>query len=123
MNNRNLDVWLDRICHLAAVALSVTAAFLLRFDFSIPLSLAPVLKQALVIALLVKLPIFDWAGLYRGLRRFVSIPELYIVFLGNLAGSVLFAVLAMLWIGPEMPRSIFVIDAVLCFLVTALIRF
>jgi hypothetical protein len=28
----------------------------------------------------------DWR-VYRGLRRFVSIPDLYIVFLGNLAGS------------------------------------
>ena len=123
MSNRHIDVWLDRICHLAAVALSVTAAFLLRFDFSIPVSLAPVLKQALLIALLVKLPIFDWAGFYRGLRRFVSIPELYLVLLGNLAGSVLFAAFAMFWIGPEMPRSIFIIDSVLCFLATALIRF
>ncbi len=30
--NRNIDVWLERACHLAVVALSVTAAFLLRFD-------------------------------------------------------------------------------------------
>jgi FlaA1/EpsC-like NDP-sugar epimerase len=123
MSNRRPDVWLDRLCHFGAVALSVTAAFLLRFEFSIPPSLSSVLKQALIIALLVKLPIFDWAGFYRGLRRFVSIPELYLIFLGNLAGSVLFAAVAMVWIGPEMPRSIFIIDAALCFLITAFIRF
>ena len=35
-NHRNTDVWLERACHLMAVGLSVTAAFLLRFDFSIP---------------------------------------------------------------------------------------
>ena len=33
-NHRNIDVWLERACHLTAVGLSVTAAFLLRFDFS-----------------------------------------------------------------------------------------
>ena len=28
-NHRNIDVWLERACHLAVVGLSVTAAFLL----------------------------------------------------------------------------------------------
>jgi FlaA1/EpsC-like NDP-sugar epimerase len=122
-NHRNIDVWLERACHLTAVGLSVTAAFLLRFDFAIPAGVMPILKQALLIAILVKLPIFDWVGFYRSLRRFVSIPDLYLVFLGNVAGSVLFAAVTMFWIGPAMPRSVLVVDAVLCFVATALVRF
>ena len=35
-NHRNIDVWLERASHLAVVGLSVTAAFLLRFDFTHP---------------------------------------------------------------------------------------
>src|SRR5579864_4806603 len=105
-NDRHTDIWLERACQLAAVGLSVTAAFLLRFDFSIPSGLAPILRQAFLIAILVKLPIFDWVGFYRGLRRFVSIPDLYIVFLGNLAGSAIFAAISIFWIGPAMPRSV-----------------
>jgi FlaA1/EpsC-like NDP-sugar epimerase len=116
-------MWLERACHLTVVALSVTAAFLLRFDFTIPDSAIEILKQALPIAILVKLPIFDLIGFYRGLRRFVSIPDLYLVFLGNAAGSVLFIGVTMLWIGPAMPRSVLIIDAVLCFVGTALVRF
>ena len=122
-SRRHNDLWFERACHLAAVGLSVMAAFLLRFEFSIPSSLAPVLKQALLIAILVKLPVFDWMGFYRGLRRFVSIPDLYLVFLGNVAGSVLFAAVSMFWIGPPMPRSVLVIDAIFCFVTTALVRF
>ena len=122
-NPRNTDVWLERGCHAAAVALSVTFAFLLRFDFSVPASLALVLKQALWMAILVKLPIFDWSGFYRGLRRFVSIPDLYRLFLGNLGGSVVFAAVSRAWFGPAMPRSVWVIDAVLCFVTTAFVRF
>jgi FlaA1/EpsC-like NDP-sugar epimerase len=122
-NHRNIDVWLERACHLTVAGLSVTAAFLLRFDFVIPASVIPILKQALLIAILVKLPIFDWVGFYRSLRRFVSIPDLYLVFLGNVAGSVLFAAMSMFWIGPAMPRSVLIIDAVLCFVTTALVRF
>ena len=123
MNRRHADVWLERVCQLAAVALALTAAFELRFDFDIPLSLYPVLRQALLIAAAIKLLVFDWAGFYRGLRRFVSIPDLYLVFVGNLIGSALFAAACMLWLGTEMPRSIYFIDAVICFLATALVRF
>jgi FlaA1/EpsC-like NDP-sugar epimerase len=120
---KNVDVWIERACHLSAIGLSVTVAFLLRFDFSIPAGLAPIVRQAILIAILAKLPIFDWVGFYRGLRRFASIPDLYIVFLGNLAGSALFAMVSMFWIGPAMSRSVLLIDALLCFLTTAFVRF
>jgi len=122
-NRRDLDVWVERTCHMAAIVLSVTSAFLLRFDFSVPAGLAPVLRQALLIAILVKLPVFDCARFYRGLRRFVSIPDLYRMFLGNLAGSLLFIVLSRAWIGPAMPRSVWIIDALFCFVTTVLVRF
>ena len=121
--DRHADVWLERACHLFAIGLSLAASFLLRFDFSIPAGLAMVVWQSVLIAILVKLPIFDWIGLYRGLRRFVSTPDLYLVFLGNIAGSALFAAVSMLWIGPTMPRSVFLIDLPLCFLTTTLVRF
>src|SRR5689334_3151501 len=114
--DRNSDVWIERACHLSFVALSATAAFLLRFDFSIPSEITRIVGQAVLTAILVKLPIFDWVGFYRGLRRFASVPDLYIVFVGNLAGSAVFAVVSMFWIGPAMPRSVFLIDALLCFL-------
>src|SRR5215831_11262399 len=123
MNNHHIDVWLERCCQLAAVGLSLSCAFLFRFDFSVPAALMPTLKLALLIAILVKLPIFDWAGFYRGLRRFVSIPDLQLVFLGNVLASVMFAAAAMLWIGPEMPRSILALDGLLCFVATAFVRF
>ena len=121
--DRHADVWLERACHLFAIGLSLAASFLLRFDFSIPTGLAMVVWQSVVISILVKLPIFDWIGLYRGLRRFVSTPDLYLVFLGNIVGSTLFAAVSMLWIGPTMPRSVLLIDLPLCFLTTTLVRF
>ncbi|HEY7335237.1 MAG TPA: nucleoside-diphosphate sugar epimerase/dehydratase [Bryobacteraceae bacterium] len=122
-HNRHLDIWLERACHAAAVGLSATGAFLLRFDFSIPGDLRVVIKQAILLAIFAKLPVFDWAGFYRGLRRFVSIPDLYLVFLGNVVGSVLFATVSMVWFGPAIPPSVFFIDAILCFVATALVRF
>ncbi len=123
MKNPNFDIWLERASHLVAVGLSLIAAFLLRFDFAAPPGIIQIMKEALLIAVLVKLPIFDLIGFYRTLRRFVSIPDLYLVFLGNLAGSVLFIVVSVFWIGPSMPRSVMIMDAVLCFVATALVRF
>lgn len=122
-NPRDLDVWLERGCHLAAVGFSVTAAFLLRFDFAVPEGLNPILLKACLIAALVKLPIFDLAGFYRGIRRFVSTPDLYRLFAGNLAGSMLFAAVSRFVIGPGMPRSIWIIDGILAFVTTTLVRF
>src|SRR5215472_11016900 len=121
--DRHVDLWLERACQLAAVGLSVSFACLLRFDFSIPAGFAPTLRQAVLLAALAKLPIFDWVGFYRGLRPFVGIPDLYTVFLGNFAGSLVFALAAILWIGPEMTLSVLLIDFLLCFLSTALVRF
>lgn len=103
----HFDVWIERACHLSAVGLSLTAAFLLRFDFAIPADFAPTVRETVLIAILVKLPIFDWVGFYRGLRAFVSIPDLYIVFLGNALGSSVFAAVMAFWVGPATPRSIF----------------
>ena len=123
MNNRHVSIWLERACQMVAVGLSLTAAFLLRFDFAIPASLTGVLIQAVALAILVKLVVFDCVGFYRGLRRFVSIPDLYRVFLGNVVGGALFSIAVIFWIGPEVPPSILVIDALLCFLATALVRF
>lgn len=121
--HRRLSAWLERMCHLTVVVVSVGAAFLLRFDFAIPPVALPIAKQALVLAILLKLPVFDLIGFYRGLRRFVSIPDLYLVFLGNVGGSALFMAASMLWIGPSMPRSVLIIDGLLCFVGTALVRF
>jgi FlaA1/EpsC-like NDP-sugar epimerase len=123
MNGWISDIWLERVCQAAAVYLAAAMAFLLRFDFSVPADLVPMVKQAAFVAVLMKLPVFEFAGFYRGLRRFVSIPDLRLVLLGNFAASCGFAAASLLWFGSRMPRSVLVLDAVLCFLATAFVRF
>lgn len=118
-----VDTWVDQICYLAVIAGAVAAAFLLRFEFSIPLEVVPVFREALLTAMLAKLMVFDLAGLHRAVRQFASIPDLGQLLLANLAASALFAFVTLVWIGPSMPRSIWVIDGLLCFLGTGLVRF
>jgi FlaA1/EpsC-like NDP-sugar epimerase len=123
MTGRMSDTWLERICQAAAVYLATVAAFLLRFDFSIPAELLPMMHRLAMIAILVKLPVFEIAGFYRGLRRFVSIPDLRLVFLGNFAASCGFGAVSLFWFGAGVPKSILILDAVLCFVATAFVRF
>src|SRR5438445_8672133 len=117
------DIVLDQAAYLAVISLSVTAAFLLRFDYSIPAAATPALKAAIGIALLVKLPVFHLTGLHRGLRRFASIPDLRRLFFGNLTASALFVIMTMIWSGTSVPGSVWVTDWLLCFIGTALVRF
>jgi len=118
----HVDIWFERACHAVAVGMSVIAAFLLQFDFSLPHAEVSVLKRAFLSALVVKLPIFDGVGFYRGMRRFASIRDVYTIFIANLAGSAAFAVVLALWVG-DIPWSVWLIDGVLCFLLTSLLKF
>ena len=118
-----VGVWLDQICHVVVIILAVATAFLLRFDFSLPFGIMPVFREAIWIAVLAKLPVFALAGFHRAVRRFASVSDIRGLLLGNLAGSMLFTIASLAWIGPAMPRSIWMIDALLCLLGTALVRF
>jgi FlaA1/EpsC-like NDP-sugar epimerase len=113
----------DRISHLVVAATALSLAFELRFDFSVPVAVLPVLQRALLLALLVKAPIFELSGFYRGIKRFAGIPDLFRTAAGNLIASALFTAAAGLWIGPAMPRSVLVADAILCLGATTLLRF
>ena len=122
-NHFRISVLLDHLCHLGIIAISVAGAFLMRFDFAIPSGVASILREAAVIAVLVKLPVFAAAGFHRAFRRFAGVADLYGLILGNLAASALFAVACIIWIGPPMPRSIWLIDGLLCLSLTAFLRF
>jgi len=107
---------------LVIFALSGVAAFLLRFDFSLPAAYLHHLVYALPIWIVVKLVVFRVTGLDRGWWRYVSVSDLQRIAIGNFAGSVL-SCIAILFIAPTgFPRSIYVLDLMVCFLATSGIR-
>lgn len=113
----------DRISHLVVAAFAIALAFQLRFDFSVPAAVLPVFQRALLLAILIKEPVFEVSGFYRGIKRFAGIPDLLRTVAGNLAASLLLTIVAWLWIGPAMPRSVLVADAILCLGGTTILRF
>lgn len=111
-------------CHVAIVAGSLITSFLLRFDFSVPDQQLPLLYQGLMLALPVKLLIFHLARLHRGWWQYVGISDIFRVLKANVAASALFMLAArFITIGPSFSRSVYIIDFLLCFLMTAGLRF
>jgi FlaA1/EpsC-like NDP-sugar epimerase len=108
---------------LAGVALSLTAAFLLRFEFALPASERRLLELGLCIFIPAKGVVFYAFGVHRSWWRLVGVFDLLRLTLANLSASVAAALATALIAGPPFPRSIYIIDAALCFLCTAGLQF
>ena len=108
--------------HVAIFAFSGIAAFLLRFDFSLPRDFRGYLIIALPIWILVKIAVFRVAKLDRELWRYVFVADVVRVAVGNIAASVLSYGIIGLTSPPGFPRSIYVLDLMICFLATSAVR-
>ncbi len=98
------------------------AAFLLRFDLSIPAGHLHHLAFALAIWIAVKSLVFRLGSLDRGWWRYVSVADVARIGLVNLSASALSAVLILMIGPPGFPRSIYLLDLILCVLASAGVR-
>ena len=103
-------------------AISGMAAFLLRFDLSLPPAYRRHLAYALPIWILVKIAVFHAAKLDRGLWRYLSVGELSRIAYSNLAASTLSCILIKVFAPQGFPRSIYILDLMICFLATSGLR-
>ena len=104
------------VSELAVVLLSLAAAFQLRFEFEVPPHQRALFLQGLGLALLAKLAVFRLSGLERRSFRFTSFADIWLLAGANLAGSALFTICTRVVVGPRFPRSIYLVDFLLCFL-------
>jgi FlaA1/EpsC-like NDP-sugar epimerase len=111
MNVRGLLAFLHDV---AAAALAWCAAFWLRFNLDIPEDYLRAMQARLPYVVVVHAAIFWLLGLYRGLWRYASLPDLQRILLavgiGALAVPALFVLLGL---GAMVPRSAYVIAPVL----------
>ena len=111
-----LGIWLVQLSIFAGAGL---AAFLLRFDGDVPAAHQAHLLWALAVWLAVKAVVFRLLALDRGWWGFVSIDDVLRIGCGNVAASAgSFALIRLLAPG-GFPRSIYLIDLGVCFLMTA----
>src|SRR5262245_46880942 len=109
--------------HLLVVVTSVLIGFWVRFDF-LPSSLdSPLALAGLVLAVTVKMPAFFLGGVQRGWWRYAGLGDLMRILLVNIAASTGWTTSVLLLVGPAFPRSIYVIDFLVCFLLSAGCRF
>src|SRR5690349_5937975 len=108
---------LSMLAFAALTAAAVTGAFLLRFEYGIPEAESEHLWKAICLAVVVRVLVYRVAGCDRA-WRYATLPDVYLLFVANLIGSVIWCGLAFAMMGPSFPRSIYGIDFVLSFLAT-----
>jgi len=99
--------------------ISGVTAFFLRFDLAVPARQVQHLAYALMIWIVVKSLVFWMARLDRGWWRFVSLYDVPRLALANLLGSLISAVAIVLFAPSAFPRSLYLLDFLICMLLTA----
>ena len=118
LHYRRILIWM---AHIGTIAAALLSSFLLRFDFIVRGRDLQLLYIAIAVAIPIKLLLFHLARLDRGWWLYVSIADVLRLAVVNAIGSALLAT-AMLATVSDFPRSILLLDFLLCFLFTCGIR-
>ena len=111
------------IAGMSIAAGSYVIALALRFDLSLPPDVVPLLLSTLPTLVLCKLFGFWMAGLLSGWWRHVSLRDAVDIVRGNALGSLVFLLAIVFGPGLEgFPRSVFLIDLMICTIVMAGLR-
>jgi FlaA1/EpsC-like NDP-sugar epimerase len=116
---RRVLVWAAQVLMFV---LSGAMAFLLRFDFSLSSEAYRQLAFALPIWIISKSAAFHLTNLNRRGYRYVSISDVYLLLYANVVGSIASFALIVTLLPPGFPRSVYLIDLVLCVMATAGLR-
>jgi len=108
---------------LFAIAISFFGAFILRFDFSIPIEYSQFYLIWLPVFIVIKLISFNLFGLYRGIWRYTSLWDILNIGKSALTATATILLFFGMIIGFEsFPRSIFLLDFMLTIFTVSLIR-
>lgn len=115
------------LAHAGLVALAYALAFFARFDFRVPAEYWSSFLVTLPILMAIRLVVFEQLQLYQGMWRYVSLRDLQsIVSAVALSGVVFAGVVLGLYaygdFGSGFPRSVFLLDWVLCTALVAGVR-
>ncbi len=111
-------LWLILVGNALLITASLVVAFLLRFDFDIPEAERELLAKGLMILLPLKMIVFCGFGLARGWWRYVGMADVPRLVSANLTGSLVFALIAPVLLRGAFPRSVLLLDFILCLLGT-----
>lgn len=113
-NPRSLSAWLHDI---AVAVLAWWVAFLFRFNFDIPSSFTQSMLESAAWVIPLQALVFLFAGLYRGVWRFASLPDLQrLIRAIAISAAAVVAILFMFKPDGVVPRSVLLMDPMLLLL-------
>jgi FlaA1/EpsC-like NDP-sugar epimerase len=115
--------FLSAAIHLLSIVSAFFLAFFLRFDGGVPEIYLETLWGLLPWLVLIKFLVFLRMRLFSGWWKYVSLPDLLVIIKANIFASgvfLLYIVLFQHW--NHFPRSIIILDFILCLLMTSGIR-
>jgi FlaA1/EpsC-like NDP-sugar epimerase len=115
----NLRKHLMLICAIPIVALSILTSFALRFDFALPPSEFPNLYGGLAIFIAIKIPVYYLFERRRRLWSYVGLQDLVGILAAGVTASAVACAATWFVIGPAFPKSVYLIDMMICFILTA----
>lgn len=114
MHKRRL---VEVLVDFSLICAAYVMAHLLRFETTLSPEFQHLLVQSLPIILVIKLCCFAGFGLYRGIWRYVGLPDLLTIFKAVTLGSLLSTItLVYLWRFEGYSRTVFIMDWLLLFL-------
>ncbi len=120
----NPRTFLALLHDLIVATIAWVAAYLLRFNFSIPAEHFQHMSQSVLWVVPLQGVVFVSLGLYRGMWRFASVPDLKrILFAVGSAAAVVAALLFMLSSSIIVPRSVLILDPLLLMMMMGGSRF
>jgi FlaA1/EpsC-like NDP-sugar epimerase len=111
---RNRNFWIIFVIDVGLVCASYVLAYIIRFEGDIPPEQMALLLQTLPWIVLLKIAVFAWIGLYRGMWRYTSIADLVNIITATVicAGAIALA-LVLVRRFEGFSRSVLILDALI----------
>ncbi len=100
--------------HIALITAAYLLAFLLRFEGDIPPLQWELFLRTVPMVVGIRLAVFGWFHLHKGLWRYVSMRDILAILKAVTFSSLIFLAGILTFFGRDFPRSVFLLDWLLC---------
>jgi len=115
-------IWVNLAIHLVLFASSAIASYSMLREAVEGMESQPQPLTSLALLLAIRTIVFWKYDLFHGLWRYASFPDILNIIRATCIGSVLVALVGILWDTVRMPERVYILDLVLCIVLTGGIR-
>ena len=118
----HFTVWSLHVAHAGIFAAAMILAFLLRFDFKVSADEGSHLWTGVALAVLVKVSVFFLLRIHRLGWRYAGVTDIVSILMANLWSSLVLTTVLFALFGRGFPRSVYLLDLMICFMATGALR-